>query len=758
MMYEDVWKYSREPVSRDWRLTPALTGLAAGWLSLCAWSAMVAEPGRYLLATLLIGMLVVTVGIVLRAFRVSPYVVGGTQLILALLGLDTYAAARESLLGVVPTPGSLRETVFVIVNGAASLNQYASPVSANPRSTAAMLAACGVAVILSIDVLAFGVRRPPLAALPLLVALSVPVSILTDSLALPIFVGTALLFLRLVASDHLDRLGSYPGAPRRPSGAMLTTFWTVAVAAVVIALLTSPLVPVSDLLKRNQGGGGGDGAGGGYQLTTVNPFIRLRRDLVEQTHTPLLYAETKADSTSYLRTTVLDQFTSDEWRPSPRNLPSENSADGTFPDIPGLAAGVSGTTDTWKIHLDPNFATSWLPLPYPVLELNVESGWRFDSRTLDVAFVGGGSSSPLNYTVKAFTPQVTASMLRSPVQAPAGIRVPMTLLPRDFPAVITRRAQEVTKGADTNFDKAVALQDWFRSGGGFTYSLDQRGGSGMDLLEHFVTDDRVGYCEQFAAAMAAMGRSLGIPSRVVVGFLDGEQLTDGRILYSSDERHAWPEMYFAGVGWVRFEPTPGSRSGASPSYTRVGLDSASPGAAPTVRPSRAAAAKTDQSVQDATRASRSISVPWRWGAGVLLLVLVLLGPALLRRLQRRRRLGSEDPVHLAEGAWAELRATAVDLGLDWPEQRTPREQARRVSAQVGEDPDRERSLQGLLAQVERGRYAPSGGLDVLTPEARTSTLETVSAWRQAMRGSGRRGWRAWGARVWPRSLVRRPRD
>ena len=133
----------------------------------------------------------------------------------------------------------------------------------------------------------------------------------------------------------------------------------------------------------------------------------------------------------------------------------------------------------------------------------------------------------------------------------------MTAVPRDLPEVITTRAREVTRGADSDFAKAVALQDWFRQDGGFRYSLEQRSGSGMDLLAAFVTDDRVGYCEQFAAAMAAMGRALDIPSRVVVGFLDGTTQPDGRILYTSDDRHAWPEMYFSGVGWVRFEPTPG---------------------------------------------------------------------------------------------------------------------------------------------------------------------------------------------------------
>ena len=56
--------------------------------------------------------------------------------------------------------------------------------------------------------------------------------------------------------------------------------------------------------------------------------------------------------------------------------------------------------------------------------------------------------------------------------------------------------------------------------------------------------------------MALMGRSLGIPSRVAVGFLRPEQVGQDTYVYSSRDLHAWPEMYFGGIGWVRFEPTP----------------------------------------------------------------------------------------------------------------------------------------------------------------------------------------------------------
>ena len=514
-------------------------------------------------------------------------------------------------------------------------------------------------------------------------------------------------------------------------------------------------MPVSDLLKhRGSGEGSGGGGNAGFQLTTVNPFIRLRRDLVEKTHTPLVYADTKAASTSYLRTTVLDQFTSNEWKPSSRNLPSDNDARGVFPAAPGLSAGIGGRTDEWKLSLDPNFSTAWLPLPYPVQELTIAgSGWRFDSRTLDVAYVNGAAPTPLTYTAKAFTPDLSQTALRTQLHAPLSIREPMTKLPSDFPAVIRTQAEKVTKNATSDFDKAVALQDWFRTGGGFTYSLDQRAGSGMDLLAHFVTDDKVGYCEQFASAMAAMGRSLGIPSRVVVGFLDGQPLPDGRILYTSDERHAWPEMYFPGSGWVRFEPTPAQRAAYVPPYTQSQAATQTPTQAPTTAPRKVPGAKPDVAPKDVTsKNSSSFSVPWELVAAVLVLALLLIGPGALRRIQRRRRLRAQDPVHLAEGAWAELGATALDLGLDWPEHRSPREQAGRVTAQVPAGPDEVAALEGLLGEVERGRYAPPSAVATIEPEDRSRTVHTLDSWRHAMGASVEHPWRA---RLWPRSLWRR---
>ncbi len=184
--------------------------------------------------------------------------------------------------------------------------------------------------------------------------------------------------------------------------------------------------------------------------------------------------------------------------------------------------------------------------------------------------------------------------------------------------------------------------------------------------------------------MAAMGRVLGIPSRVAVGFLNGETQPDGSLLYTSDDRHAWPEMYFTGVGWVRFEPTPGQRAGATPAWTRQDINTADPTEAPSSSPAPARGADAQAEAEDDQGSGDALAVPWWPAAALGLVVLVGVAPGVVRRAQRRRRLAGDDPDVLAEGAWAELRATAVDLGLDWPEQRSPREQAHRVLAQVGE--------------------------------------------------------------------------
>ncbi len=187
--------------------------------------------------------------------------------------------------------------------------------------------------------------------------------------------------------------------------------------------------------------------------------------------------------------------------------------------------------------------------------------------------------------------------------------------------------------------------------------------------------------------MAVMARQLGIPARVAVGFLTPDEIADGVYEYSSDDLHAWPELFIAGSGWVPFEPTPSDRTGAVPSYTRDAVDLQQPGVdGPSGRadeqlpdrngqPSTAADPEEQDPEADGatgTGGRRCAVGPWSWPRSwsCSLVVVLALTPRAVRRRRREHRLGAGP-----EGVWDELRDTARDLGLRYVDHRSPRETA-----------------------------------------------------------------------------------
>ena len=127
----------------------------------------------------------------------------------------------------------------------------------------------------------------------------------------------------------------------------------------------------------------------------------------------------------------------------------------------------------------------------------------------------------------------------------------------------------------------------------FQYSLDVKQGHGNRAIEDFL-ERRTGYCEQFAGTFAAMARHLGMPARVAVGYTPGTLGEEGQYSVAGRNAHAWPEVWFDGLGWVPFEPTPGRGAPGTEQYTGVSPEQAEPGpggpttpppsASPRVRP------------------------------------------------------------------------------------------------------------------------------------------------------------------------------
>jgi transglutaminase-like putative cysteine protease len=127
-------------------------------------------------------------------------------------------------------------------------------------------------------------------------------------------------------------------------------------------------------------------------------------------------------------------------------------------------------------------------------------------------------------------------------------------LPDSLPERVRLLAEQLTEGLDSPFDKALAIERTLRR---IPYD-DQIEGPGLrqDGVDYFLFEARAGYCDYYASAMVVMLRSVGVPSRYVRGYSEGEA-EDGIYHLLESDGHAWPEVYFPGYGWIEFEPTGG---------------------------------------------------------------------------------------------------------------------------------------------------------------------------------------------------------
>lgn len=168
--------------------------------------------------------------------------------------------------------------------------------------------------------------------------------------------------------------------------------------------------------------------------------------------------------------------------------------------------------------------------------------------------------------------------------------------------------RSVTAQAQDPYNKMLALQTWFRD----TFSYDDRVDFSQepDALAAFLVARR-GFCEQFSSAFALFALKLGVPSRVAVGFTQGDTVrttTGGaggdvvEFVVRGRHAHAWPEVYFEGIGWVPFEPTPQRGNPQAQAYTGVAPDQAS-------APPEQAATTTSTSVPPSTTTTAPTSSP-----------------------------------------------------------------------------------------------------------------------------------------------------
>ncbi|WP_432571444.1 transglutaminase family protein [Kineococcus sp. SYSU DK005] len=663
---------------------------------------------------------VVGTGLLVRAalHRRGPAVLA--QVVVLVLALTVLFGGPTTALGVLPTGATVQRLAQLFGDGVQVVQRYSVP-AADLRGLRLLLVAGAGVLALAVDVLAVALRRPALAGVPLAAVLGVAVALAPGGSGAWALLGTAVPYLVLLAAGRRDPRWPAPprrrggdGARRRPAGTRAgTTAGATAAAALALAVVAPALAPGLDERPLTLDTGSGD------TIAVINPILNLKASLGARSDATILTYQTDQEDPAPLRIVTADVFDGETWAPGTgADIPrSQRVQDGLAPP-PGLSQEVrDGATEHRTRISVRGLDQTYLPLPYPAVRVDIAGEWLYEQGTLNV--VGDGETTRgRDYEVQHLEVDPDEEQLRGAGTAPEEVRERYTALPDGLPQVVADEARRVVGGASDAYEQAAALQRYFRSTGGFTYSTTAPNDGGSDAVATFLRE-KSGFCVQFASAMAVMSRTLGIPARVAIGFLPGEESTPGSWRISAQDAHAWPELYFEGVGWVRFEPTPATRTGQSPPYSVPSAPITSPTSGPTAPAATSSAPAATSATTSATSTGaahrvregrltgweRFAALPWGWIGGGALALLALLAPrATATLLGRRRWAGAHDGPSSAEAAWADLEDRLGDLGVHWPAAATPRRRAALVEEAADLPEGAHRQLTALRRAVESARF------------------------------------------------------
>ncbi|MFF8509315.1 DUF3488 and DUF4129 domain-containing transglutaminase family protein [Streptomyces sp. NPDC015492] len=727
-------------------------------LTLAAWAATLmaagallplVKPATWIFTAAFVLALVSGVGTLARRAPLARPLTLLAQFVVALLALTAIFAREQAVLLFLPGPQALTHAADLFAAGAEDVGRYAIP-APDTEGIRLMLVGGVVAIGLMVDTLAVTFRKAAPAGLPLLALYSVAAGLSGGGAGWLWFLLAASGYLLLLLAEGRDRLSQwgrvFGGAQRsgRPGSAVAAGGPTFAPARTgrrigAVAMGVALVVPFAlpGFTGGLIGGGAGEGTGGegrGGTISAVNPLVSLQDNLRQQEDREVLRYRTNARDTSglYLRLVALDQFDGTSWKSSVRPI---EAVPRQLPWPEGLSRSVRITEVTSNFVASEGYEQKWLPMPYPAGRVDIDGRWRYEPAGRMLVGDDKQTTRGARYTVSSLEVQPTSEQLAAAGDAPERLRREYTRVPASLPADVKATALRVTSGARNDYEQAVRLQDWFARDGGFRYDVDVESGTGVQAISRFLKD-KEGFCVHFSFSMAAMARSLGIPARVAVGFMPGTTQTDGSVSVGIRDAHAWPELYFEGAGWTRFEPTP-SR-GSTPSYTQESTPSgtatgpAQPQQSASAQPSAAPSASESCTPQErrlgdcgpeeaVAGAESSGGGPDPLAValtvvGVLAVLTVPLLPLLWRRRVRARRLapagaggarGPEETAARTLAVWEEIVDTAWDHGVEPDESQTPRRTAARIVDRGGLPDEAAEAVHRVAGAVEEALYAPN---------------------------------------------------
>lgn len=408
------------------------------------------------------------------------------------------------------------------------------------------------------------------------------------------------------------------------------------------------------------------------------------------------------DMAAFLRAQSFAKYSPDGWTVHVDGnvplAPRQDTAVATTPTVPGTRQNV-----TINVKIEGGNNAVLFSLGQPVAA-DRPSDARLGANPADVT-----SLQPANHLSNGDTYKATGSVAVASIDQlrAAGTNYPSWVtqrylqLPSELPQRVRGKAEEVTRGAGpTPYDKAVAIETYLRT---FPVDYNVPGAPpGQDAVDYFLFDAQRGYFDYHASAMAVMLRTLGIPARVATGYAIDQKASAGGNTYNLTERNAfaWPEVYFPGIGWVEFSPTP-----SEPVIYRPGSEQPAP--QPTAQASRGRGLERadlglvsggpapTQGVS-ARKASGGSSLWPLWFALMALGGVVVVAGAAGKLAWEFGLGGLARPARLWEKT---LRLASLAKARPWPHE-TPREFAARLDATVpGTGGSRE-----IAAAYERVRY------------------------------------------------------
>ncbi|MGV9696066.1 transglutaminase TgpA family protein [Streptomyces sp. NPDC003470] len=718
----------------------ALWAWGATLMAACALLPLV-DPAFWILEAAILLAVQSGVGAVARRVPLARPLTVAAQAVAGLMLLTLDFARGQALAGLIPGPEAFRHFAELLREGGDDIARYAIPAPLESDGIRLMLVGGVLVIGLLVDTLAVTFRSAAPAGLPLLALYSVAAGLSDGGADWLWFLVAAAGYLMLLLTEGRERLSQwgrvFGGPPRHPGGdhgtavAPVRTGRRIGALALGVALAVPLALPAMDGgLLDGTGAGIGSGTGGGGTISAVNPLVSLRDSLNVDEDRQVLTVKTDSSDVSglYLRIVSLDDFDGSTWKPSKRNITAVPG--GTFPAPAGLGPDVERVQTQTTISAADWYAQDWLPMPYPPSGVRIGGNWRYEPVGMTLVGDHGQNTRGLTYEVRSLEVRPTAEQLAAAPPPPAALRREYTELPDSLPPVVARTAREVTEGASNAYEQAVALQEYFAITGGFQYDTQVQVGSGSQAIARFLKDKQ-GFCVHFSFAMAAMARSLDIPARVAVGFAPGSPQGDGSVAVGLRDAHAWPELYFEGVGWTRFEPTP--TRGSVPSYTVENTpgnavpDPALPSRNATSEPSAAPSASESCSAQqrklEACPSESAAATPvtggggpkWyvvlAWSLGGLAVLVLPLAPMLWRMRIRSVRLGAHgraeaDTAPHVLAVWEELADTAWDFGIPPDESQTPRGAAARLVRLGQLDPDAAAAVHRVADALEQVLYAP----------------------------------------------------